>query len=118
MRTKYILLIIFICICIVTFVISGLTYKVNILNDYKSIQDCTHESTDSCNGEEEHCCIIWDSNSKSCRKGIIQDGSCKWPNNIVPLIFALLALTSIVVIIIILLICLGEYVTGEKTIYQ
>ena len=82
------------------------------------MQQCTEQSNDACKDTNENCCTVWDETSRSCRKGTVQDGECKWPNNIVPFIFALLALLSIVVIIIVLLICLGECVTGKKTIYQ
>lgn len=117
MKTTLIILIISICICTVSFIISGFTYKSNILKEYKSLQKCTDESGGDCK-DEENCCIVWDPVSKSCRKGTMQDGECKWPSNIVPFIFALLALFSIVVIILVLLICLGECVSGEKISYQ
>lgn len=117
MKTTLIILIISICICTVSFIISGFTYKSNILKDYKTMQKCTEESRGDCK-DEENCCTVWDPISKSCRKGKIHEGECKWSNNIVPFIFASMALFSIVVIIIVLLICLGECVTGEKITYQ
>lgn len=115
MKTKWIVLIIFICVCISSFITCHFTYNNDILKNY-NIQKCSNDIESVCK-DEENCCIIWDNDHKVCRKGVMKNGQCRRINNIIPFVFAILGLVSVVVIIIVLLLCLGEYVTGQKTIY-
>ena len=117
MKTALIIIAITVCICVISFVVAGVTYQKNILSEYDTLQKCTDAIESVCK-DDENCCLQWDEDVKVCKQGEKKDDKCNVASNVLSFIFGIIGLVCIIVLIIAIIIVLVEYFTGKKTTFK
>lgn len=117
MTTVWIIVIISLCLCIIGLLIGSLTFKREIISEYKTLQDCTDDKQNVCK-DTKNCCVYWDEDYKKCKKGRSVDGHCKSISNTLSFFFIVIGLISFIVLTISLIAGLVEYFGGRKTTFS